>query len=163
PERPAEALNGSAAVFPRPVRGGEGLLLLPSPPSAGARGSWNAPARILRGRKRPCASASSAARSTPSTSATWSWRSGAARTPAGPAGLARAAPHPGAGRPARRRPARHAGVVRGAAAAALGLPPEAPLRLEVVPVPLIDLSSTDLRERAARGGSLRYLAPRAVE
>lgn len=47
--------------------------------------------------------------------------------------------------------------------AALGLGPDAPLRMQVVPVPLIDLSSTDLRRRAAEGRSLRYLVPRAVE
>jgi nicotinate-nucleotide adenylyltransferase len=46
---------------------------------------------------------------------------------------------------------------------ALSMPVTAPLRLEVVQVPLIDTSSTDLRDRAATGRSLRYLVPRAVE
>ena len=32
-----------------------------------------------------------------------------------------------------------------------------------VEMPIIDLSSTDLRQRAAEGGSLRYRTPRAVE
>lgn len=45
----------------------------------------------------------------------------------------------------------------------LGFGPEAPLRMKVVQVPLIDLSSTDLRRRTAEGRSLRYLIPRAVE
>jgi nicotinate-nucleotide adenylyltransferase len=45
--------------------------------------------------------------------------------------------------------------------AALGLP--GPPRLEVVQAPLIDIASRDLRDRAARGRSLRYLVPRAVE
>jgi nicotinate-nucleotide adenylyltransferase len=47
--------------------------------------------------------------------------------------------------------------------AALGMTPEMPLRLQVVHVPLIDTSSTDLRHRATEGRSLRYLVPRAVE
>jgi nicotinate-nucleotide adenylyltransferase len=45
----------------------------------------------------------------------------------------------------------------------LGLPASVPLRLEVVQAPLIDISSHDLRKRAAAGRSLRYLLPRAVE
>jgi nicotinate-nucleotide adenylyltransferase len=46
--------------------------------------------------------------------------------------------------------------------AELHLPPELRL-LQLVNAPLIDLSSTDLRRRAAEGRSLRYLVPRAVE
>ena len=45
----------------------------------------------------------------------------------------------------------------------LGLPPEMPLRQQVVEVPTIDFSSSDLRRRAGEGRSLRYLVPRAVE
>jgi nicotinate-nucleotide adenylyltransferase len=45
----------------------------------------------------------------------------------------------------------------------LGLAPASPLRLEVLDVPLIDISSRDLRRRAAAGRSLRYFLPRAVE
>jgi nicotinate-nucleotide adenylyltransferase len=37
------------------------------------------------------------------------------------------------------------------------------LRLEVIETPLIDISSRDLRRRAAAGRSLRYFLPRAVE
>jgi nicotinate-nucleotide adenylyltransferase len=47
--------------------------------------------------------------------------------------------------------------------AALGLPGQVPLRLQVVQAPLIDVASRDLRDRAAHGRSLRYLVPRAVE
>ncbi len=46
---------------------------------------------------------------------------------------------------------------------ALRLPAEQALRLRVVQAPLIDISSRDLRQRAAGGRSLRYLVPRAVE
>jgi len=45
----------------------------------------------------------------------------------------------------------------------LGLPLGAALRQEVVHAPLVDISSRDLRRRAAEGRSLRYLLPRAVE
>jgi nicotinate-nucleotide adenylyltransferase len=45
----------------------------------------------------------------------------------------------------------------------LGLPPGVALRQEVVHAPLVDISSRDLRRRAAEGRSLRYLLPRAVE
>ena len=47
--------------------------------------------------------------------------------------------------------------------AALNLPSEAPLRMTEIVSPLIDISSRDLRRRAAEGRSLRYLVPRAVE
>ncbi len=43
------------------------------------------------------------------------------------------------------------------------LPEGTPLRLEIVETPLIDISSRDLRRRAAAGRSLRYFLPRAVE
>jgi nicotinate-nucleotide adenylyltransferase len=46
---------------------------------------------------------------------------------------------------------------------ALGLPAELALRQEVVHAPLIDISSRDLRRRAAEGRSLRYLLPRSIE
>jgi nicotinate-nucleotide adenylyltransferase len=45
----------------------------------------------------------------------------------------------------------------------LGLTLEAPLRLRVVPAPLIDISSRDLRQRIAQHRSVRFLVPRAVE
>jgi len=48
-------------------------------------------------------------------------------------------------------------------ARAMGLPAGAPLRKELVRMPLLDISSSDLRRRAAAGRSLRYLVPRAVE
>jgi nicotinate-nucleotide adenylyltransferase len=47
--------------------------------------------------------------------------------------------------------------------AKLHLPDTVPLRLEVVETPQIDISSRDLRRRAAAGRSLRYFLPRAVE
>jgi nicotinate-nucleotide adenylyltransferase len=47
--------------------------------------------------------------------------------------------------------------------ARLDLPASVPLRMEVVQAPLIDISSHDLRKRAAAGRSLRYFLPRAVE
>jgi nicotinate-nucleotide adenylyltransferase len=50
----------------------------------------------------------------------------------------------------------------GAPRAALRLPETEP-RQEVVQAPLIDISSRDLRRRAAAGRSLRYFLPRAVE
>jgi nicotinate-nucleotide adenylyltransferase len=45
----------------------------------------------------------------------------------------------------------------------LGLPAAASLRMLAVQSPPIDISSRDLRRRAAEGRSLRYLVPRAVE
>jgi nicotinate-nucleotide adenylyltransferase len=45
----------------------------------------------------------------------------------------------------------------------LGLAEGTPLRMETIDVPLIDISSRDLRKRAAAGRSLRYFLPRAVE
>jgi nicotinate-nucleotide adenylyltransferase len=47
--------------------------------------------------------------------------------------------------------------------ALLGMPGDVSVRIEVVTSPLIEVSSTDLRRRAAAGRSLRYLVPRAVE
>jgi nicotinate-nucleotide adenylyltransferase len=47
--------------------------------------------------------------------------------------------------------------------AALHLPPEIEVRLHVAEGPLIDISSSLLRRRAAAGRTLRYLVPRAVE
>jgi nicotinate-nucleotide adenylyltransferase len=46
---------------------------------------------------------------------------------------------------------------------ALGIPQTVEVKLHVVSGPLIDISSSDLRRRAAEGRSLRYLVPRAVE
>jgi nicotinate-nucleotide adenylyltransferase len=45
----------------------------------------------------------------------------------------------------------------------LSMPPEEPLRMQVLEAPLIDISSRELRRRAAVGRSLRYFLPRAVE
>jgi nicotinate-nucleotide adenylyltransferase len=45
----------------------------------------------------------------------------------------------------------------------LGVTLGAELRMHVLEVPQIDISSRDLRRRAAAGRSLRYLLPRAVE
>jgi nicotinate-nucleotide adenylyltransferase len=47
--------------------------------------------------------------------------------------------------------------------AQLHMPTEAPLRLQVIETPLIDISSRDLRRRAAASRSLRYFLPRSVE
>ena len=47
--------------------------------------------------------------------------------------------------------------------ARLQLSEPTPLRMVVVEAPLIDISSRDLRRRAAAGRSLRYFLPRAVE
>jgi nicotinate-nucleotide adenylyltransferase len=47
--------------------------------------------------------------------------------------------------------------------ARLALPSEVAIRLQVIDVPLVDISSRDLRRRAAAGRSLRYFVPRAVE
>jgi nicotinate-nucleotide adenylyltransferase len=51
----------------------------------------------------------------------------------------------------------------GEVARQMGLPPAGPLRYQVVEVPLLDISSRDLRRRAAAGRSVRYFVPRAVE
>jgi nicotinate-nucleotide adenylyltransferase len=45
----------------------------------------------------------------------------------------------------------------------LHLPAQTSLRLEMIDMPQIDISSRDLRRRAAAGRSLRYFLPRAVE
>ena len=47
--------------------------------------------------------------------------------------------------------------------ASLRLPEGERLSLEVVAAPRVEISSRDLRRRAAEGRSLRYLVPRAVE
>ncbi|MBM4070749.1 MAG: nicotinate (nicotinamide) nucleotide adenylyltransferase [Planctomycetes bacterium] len=47
--------------------------------------------------------------------------------------------------------------------AKLSLPLHAPLAIQVVQSPGIDIASRDLRRRAAAGQSLRFLVPRAVE
>jgi nicotinate-nucleotide adenylyltransferase len=47
--------------------------------------------------------------------------------------------------------------------AELGLSPAEPLRMETVDVPLIDISSRDLRRRSATGRSIRYFLPRSIE
>jgi nicotinate-nucleotide adenylyltransferase len=46
---------------------------------------------------------------------------------------------------------------------ALRLPDQVEIRLQVVDGPLIDISSSDLRRRAALGRTIRYLVPRGVE
>ena len=45
----------------------------------------------------------------------------------------------------------------------LQLPESVSVRMLVAEIPLIDISSRELRRRAAEGRSLRYLVPRAVE
>jgi nicotinate-nucleotide adenylyltransferase len=47
--------------------------------------------------------------------------------------------------------------------AAIGLPAHEPLRVQQVAVPLIDLSSRDIRRRVSEGRTIRYMLPRAVE
>jgi nicotinate-nucleotide adenylyltransferase len=47
--------------------------------------------------------------------------------------------------------------------AALGLSPQIVVSLQIVDGPLVDISSCDLRRRAAEGRTLRYIVPRAVE
>jgi nicotinate-nucleotide adenylyltransferase len=49
------------------------------------------------------------------------------------------------------------------ARAMLRLPEEAAMRYRAVESPFIDISSRDLRRRARKGSSLRYMVPRAVE
>jgi nicotinate-nucleotide adenylyltransferase len=46
---------------------------------------------------------------------------------------------------------------------ALRLPPDVKVRLQPVPMPLIEIASRDIRRRIAEGQSIRYLVPRAVE
>ncbi|MFN4259637.1 MAG: nicotinate-nucleotide adenylyltransferase [Gemmataceae bacterium] len=43
------------------------------------------------------------------------------------------------------------------------LPADVPLRSQVIHVPLLDNSSSDIRRRVAEGRGIRYLVPRAVE
>ena len=45
----------------------------------------------------------------------------------------------------------------------LGLVDERTIRLQAIQMPLIEISSSDLRQRATEGRSLLYMAPRAVE
>ena len=47
--------------------------------------------------------------------------------------------------------------------AALRLPPGSPVRQQTVHIPLIGVSSRDLRRRVAERRSIRYLVPRSVE
>jgi nicotinate-nucleotide adenylyltransferase len=47
--------------------------------------------------------------------------------------------------------------------AALGLSADDPVRICLAQGPLVDISSSDLRQRAAEGRSLHYLVPRAVQ
>jgi nicotinate-nucleotide adenylyltransferase len=46
---------------------------------------------------------------------------------------------------------------------ALRLPADVSLRLQTVDVPLVDVSSSDLRQRVALGRSIRFMVPRAVD
>jgi nicotinate-nucleotide adenylyltransferase len=47
--------------------------------------------------------------------------------------------------------------------AELGLSPAEPLRVQTADVPLVDISSRDLRRRTAAGHSIRYFLPRSIE
>ena len=46
---------------------------------------------------------------------------------------------------------------------ALKCPDDFPLRRQIVPCPLIDIASRDLRQRVGEGKSIRFMVPRAVE
>ena len=48
-------------------------------------------------------------------------------------------------------------------ATSMGLPDADKVRLQAIQIPLIEISSRDLRRRAAAGRSLLYMVPRAVE
>src|SRR5262249_14252010 len=45
----------------------------------------------------------------------------------------------------------------------LHLPGHAPMRMRIMQIPIVDIASRDLRQRAAEQRSLRFLVPRAVE
>jgi nicotinate-nucleotide adenylyltransferase len=73
-----------------------------------------------------------------------------------------------------REPARIVQLARLAVAARPGCPPPDPAaleravpgiqgRIDVVPMPQVDISSTDIRQRVAQGISIRFLVPASVE
>lgn len=45
----------------------------------------------------------------------------------------------------------------------LGMTADVAVRVQAIEAPLVEISSRDLRQRVARGASIRYLVPRAVE